>query len=88
MSDEERILTFPCEFPVKVMGRSSGEFHEAVREVVARHVPAEDQQDLTTQDSSAGRFVSITVVIRARSRDQLDRLYQDLNDLDLVLMTL
>lgn len=88
MSEDRQLLEFPCEFPVKVMGRASGEFHEAVREVVARHVPEEDQQELSTQDSSAGRFVSITVVIRARSRQQLDDLYRELNDLDLVLMTL
>lgn len=88
MSDEKQILSFPCEFPVKVMGRASGEFHEAVREVVSRHVPREDLEDMSTQDSSAGRFVSVTVVIRARSREQLDDLYRELNALDLVLMTL
>lgn len=85
---EEQLLSFPCEFPVKVMGRDSGDFHEAVQTVVDRHVPAEDQRDRSTQGSSAGRFVSITVVIEARSREQLDGLYRELNDLDIVLMTL
>lgn len=88
MTDEEQILSFPCEFPIKVMGRSTGEFEETVREVVGRHVPVADQQGLTTQDSRAGRFVSITVVIQARSREQLDRLYEDLNALESVLVTL
>lgn len=88
MTEEVRLLEFPCEFPVKVMGRASKTFQAEVTEVLDRHVPAEDQEGLTTQGSSAGRFVSITLVIRARSRAQLDNLYQALNDLDSVLMTL
>lgn len=88
MSDEEQLLEFPCQFPVKVMGRATEDFQAQVTEVLARHVPERDQEDLTTQDSSAGRFVSVTLVIRARSREQLDGLYRELNDLDSVLMTL
>lgn len=88
MTEEVQLLEFPCEFPVKVMGRASKTFQAEVTEVLDRHVPEEDQEGLTTQGSSAGRFVSITLVIRARSRAQLDNLYQALNDLDSVLMTL
>lgn len=87
MSDEQ-LLEFPCRFPIKVMGRASEAFQAEVTEVLARHVPEEDREDLTTLDSSAGRFVSITLVIRARSRKQLDELYRELNGLDSVLMTL
>lgn len=85
---EEHLLEFPCRFPIKVMGHASESFETEVAEVMARHVPEEDREDLTTLDSSAGRFVSITLVIRARSRQQLDDLYRELNGLDSVLMTL
>lgn len=88
MNQKEQLIEFPCEFPVKVMGHASEAFRDEVTEVLSRHVPEEDQAGLTTQDSSAGRFVSITLVIRARSRKQLDGLYRELNELDSVLMTL
>lgn len=88
MSDKDQLLEFPCEFPVKVMGPDSDSFRAEVAEVLARHVPDEDQAGLTTQGSSAGRFVSITLTIRARSREQIDHLYRELNGLDSVLMTL
>lgn len=88
MSEQAQPLEFPCEFPIKVMGRASDTFRTEVTEILSRHVPDEDQAALTTQDSSAGRFVSITLTIRARSREQLDHLYQDLNGLESVLMTL
>lgn len=88
MTEEVQLLDFPCQFPIKVMGRATDTFQAEVIDVLARHVPDEDQEDLSTQDSSYGRFVSITVVIRARSREQLDGLYRALNDLDSVLMTL
>lgn len=88
MDEKKQLLEFPCEFPVKVMGHASETFQAEVTEVLSRHVPDEDQAGLSTLGSSAGRFVSITLVIRARSRDQLDALYRELNDLDSVLMTL
>jgi putative lipoic acid-binding regulatory protein len=88
MSENVQLLEFPCEFPIKVMGRASDAFRAEVTEVLARHVPDEDQAGLTTQGSSAGRFVSITLTIRARSREQIDHLYKELNGLESVLMTL
>ena len=38
--------------------------------------------------SRAGRFVSVTAVIEARSQEQLDAIYQDLTDCVEVLMAL
>ena len=35
----ESLLAFPCEFPIKVMGRTQPGFAEAVVGVVQRHAP-------------------------------------------------
>ncbi len=87
MSDET-LLEFPCEFPIKMMGRDTPEFHVAVRELVQKHTgPLEDSAFQAAQ-SREGRFVSITVTVTAESKAQLDAIYEDLTAHDDVLMAL
>ena len=40
MSDErkETLLEFPCEFPIKMMGRDTPEFRETARALIEKHV--------------------------------------------------
>ncbi len=85
---EESLLKFPTEFPVKIMGRDTPEFHAMVEEILARHVAPLHSLPVTRQPSKAGRFVSVTVTITAQSREQLDALYRDLSAHELVLMAL
>lgn len=81
-------LKFPMEFPVKIMGRDTPEFIAAVGDIVTRHVAPMESLPVSRQPSREGRFVSLTVTITAQSREQLDALYQDLSDHELVLMAL
>ena len=34
---EESLLKFPCEFPIKMMGRDTSEFRETARALVEKH---------------------------------------------------
>jgi putative lipoic acid-binding regulatory protein len=45
-------------------------------------------EQVTTNASSSGKFISVTVTIEALSKDQLDRIYQDLTDCEHVLVAL
>jgi len=38
MSEEESLLTFPCEFPIKIMGKNHHGFHKAVIEILKNHL--------------------------------------------------
>jgi len=88
MSDEKTLLKFPCEFPLKVMGRHDAEFENYVREIVTRYVDEMEILESKSRPSKNGHFLSVTVTIQARSKQQLDRIYIDLNASDTVLMTL
>ena len=81
-------LKFPTEFPVKIMGRATEEFHSAVAAILAAHVAPMETLKITRQASSAGRFVSVTVSFTAVSREQLDALYRALSDNPHVLVAL
>jgi putative lipoic acid-binding regulatory protein len=81
-------LTFPMEFPLKIMGRDTGEFHAAVAAILAEHVAPMESLQVSRQTSTQGRFVSVTVRFTAESRAQLDALYRALSGNPHVLMAL
>jgi len=87
-SSDESPLKFPCEFPIKAMGLSTPEFETHVVDICRRHAADLDESLITRRDSQGGKYVSITVTIQAQSRAQLDAIYQELTDSDLVVMAL
>lgn len=79
MSDqEETLLEFPCEFPIKAMGRGIIGLEQTVIEIVGRHVEDFDKSRIKTQPSRRGKYISITITITATSRAQLDSIYMEL----------
>jgi putative lipoic acid-binding regulatory protein len=84
----ESLLTFPCTFPIKVMGRTQDGFAQAILVVVHRHAPDFDAATLEMRASSAGNYLSLTCTINATSRAQLDNLYRDLSSHPMVALVL
>ena len=87
-SDEELGLQFPCEFPLKVMGKSNCDLKQTAETIVSEHVLTEHRLSVTERSSSEARFISITVTIEAQSREQLDKLYQAFNAHPDIMMVL
>ena len=85
---EGSLLDFPCDFPIKVMGRKSPGFAQMVTEIVRRHAPDFDPTTVEMRPSRQNRYLSVTCVLRATSREQLDALYQALCDHPQVVMVL
>lgn len=85
---EGSLLDFPCDFPIKVMGRKAPGFAQAVTAIVLRHAPDFDPATVEMRPSRQGRYLSVTCVVRATSRGQLDALYQELCDHPSVVMVL
>ena len=81
-------LAFPCDFPIKIMGRKQQGFAQEVMNVVLRHAPDFNPATMEMRPSRQGRFLSVTCVVRATSREQLDALYQELCDHPGVVMVL
>ena len=77
--DDDALFGFPCEFPIKAMGKAVPELEAAVLEIMHRHVPDLGEGAIRIRESSKGNYVSITVTIQARSRDQLDAIYMELS---------
>ena len=87
MSDES-VMSFPCSFPIKMMGRETDDFRKTVRAIVEKHTGPLDDDAIVASLSRNGRFVSVTVTIIAESREQLDNIYRDATAHDDVIMAL
>ncbi len=87
MADEE-LMSFPCELPIKVFGRNEGDFREIAVAIVRSHFENFERQSVKEQLSREGRFVSLTISVVAESREQLDKLYEELTSHQSVLMVL
>ena len=81
-------LVFPTDFPIKIMGRRSAGFAEAMVAVVLQHAPDFDPATLEIRASSGSNYLSLTATIRATSRTQLDALYRALTGHPLVRIVL
>ena len=84
----ESLLTFPCVFPMKVMGRREDGFAQTIAEIVLKHAPDFHPETIEMRSSSQGRYLSLTVTINAKSREQLDALYSELSKHPKVTMVL
>lgn len=85
---EESIIEFPCEFPIKMMGKDSPEFRVTAISLVEVHVGPIAEELIQINVSGKGNFVSVTVTVTATSQQQLDDIYRDVSGHDDVLMAL
>lgn len=88
MSAETLLVEYPCDFPIKILGHTRAGFAQEILEIVRRHAPEFDGKSMEMKSSKRGKYLSLTCVIRATSREQLDVLYRELCDHPLVVMVL
>ena len=87
-AEQPSLLEFPCDFPLKVVGRREDGFAQVVSEIVQRHAGDFVPSTMEMRPSRNARFLSLTVTITAHSKAQLDALYRELSAHPLVIMVL
>ena len=88
MSKQDTLLEFPCDFPIKAMGLADDRFEALVVSLVRKHAPDLGEGAVRSVDSKGGKYLSVTVTVRATSREQLDNIYRELTACEQVLMAL
>jgi putative lipoic acid-binding regulatory protein len=81
---DETLLRFPCDFPIKAMGRREHGIELILGEILERHAPETSADALRSRPSRNGNWVSVTVVIEAKSKRQLDAIYRELSEHELI----
>jgi uncharacterized protein len=84
----ETLFKFPCDYPLKVMGRHSDEFRSLVLGIVQRHVGGDTNIQVAERPSKDGNYLALTCTFTAQSKAQLDALYTELTSCELVRFAL
>lgn len=69
------LLTFPCTFPIKVMGERRDGFAQEILKAIEDLAPDLAQEKVEMRVSSGARYISLTILIEAVSKNQLDAIY-------------
>jgi len=81
-------IEFPCDYPIKVVGKAGAELHTLVLEVMEIHTEGFDQTRITIRDSRNRNFQAITATITATGEPQLQAIFADLKVSPLVKIVL
>ena len=81
---ENAKLKFPCEFPISVMGLNVPDYREKIFAILKKHVPELEESGLKTAFSANKKYCSVKTKFTARSREQMDELYEELTANELV----
>ncbi|MCC6201729.1 MAG: DUF493 domain-containing protein [Gammaproteobacteria bacterium] len=88
MSTDAPLIEFPCDFPIKVFGLPDDDFVAMVVDLVTQHTGPVAAEAIATRSSRGGKYVAVTITVRASSREQMDRVYQALCAERRILMAL
>jgi len=81
-------ITYPSQFPIKVMGARQDGFVHALTQIAQQFDPAFDASAIELRESSGGKYLGVTLPITATSREQLDQLYRALTSHPMVKVVL
>ena len=87
-TDNDSLFEFPCDFPIKVMGKSHPEFVDTIVTVVRQFDTGVDPSRVEMRPSSGGNYTGLTVTVRATSRAHLDDIYRALTGHPMVKVVL
>jgi len=84
----ESLIKFPCDFTIKVFGLGTDEFEAAVLMIIHKHAPNLSDRAVHSRPSENGKYRALTINIHVESKEQLDRIYQDLSSSPHVIMAI
>lgn len=84
----ESLLDFPATVTVKAMGLSDTAFADTVTALVSKHLATGAACDVRSNQSSKGKYTSVSVTFVAEDQPHLERVYASLHDHDDVIFTL
>ncbi len=72
----EEAFRFPCPYPLKIIGRAGELFIPTILNLLEGTVGPIAKDAVVSRLSREGRYLSLTVTIMARDREQLETVYR------------
>ena len=85
---EESAIQFPCDFTLKIMGKTEGDFEAIATDIVKKHFPKTSSNHIQKKLSKDKNYLSLSVTVHAITKAELDALYQELSTTQGILMVL
>ena len=85
---EPSLIDYPSQFPIKVMGLNVDGFVHAMVTVARHFDPGFDAASVELRPSKADKYLGVTLIVTATSREQLDELYRTLSTHPMVKLVL
>jgi uncharacterized protein len=85
---EQSLITYPCVFPIKVMGANVPGYVDAMTAVAKAFDPLLDTALIEARASKGGKYMGLTLSVNVVSREQLDELYRTLSTHPMVKVVL
>jgi len=82
------LLQFPCQFPIKVMGKNTSSFIGDIQAILCSHFPELEVSSIQKKESKEGKYISISITVEAQNKEQLDKLYLEITGHGEVVMAL
>jgi putative lipoic acid-binding regulatory protein len=86
--DANALISYPCRFPIKVMGERSDDFVAEMLAEVRRFDPEMPADSVEVRHSSGGKYMGLTLHVWVTSRVHLDDMYRALSGHPKVKVTL
>lgn len=80
------LLTYPTDYPIKVVGRASGTLRADADAIISKHAPDFDAALTRERLSANGNFLSLSYTIRAVSAEQVTALAAELTACESIIL--
>jgi len=85
---EPERISFPTEYPIKVIARAREGLRGHLDEVFTRHLGAFHEGQVTERPSAQAAFIALTYLLVVEAESQLAPLHSDLQAVEGVIMVL
>lgn len=77
-------LEFPCIYPIIAMGLNTPEFPKTTLKILENNNLEFSTDEITEKKSAQSKYLSLTIRVKAQSRQQLEAAYRDLHNSKIV----
>lgn len=88
MTDKTSLMTFPCDFQIKIIGKNTAAFETDIIHIIRKHFSNTADDAICRQSSQQSNYLAISVTVHALNQITLDALYLELTqhpDIKMVL---
>lgn len=78
MTDARSLMTFPCDFTIKIIGSNNNTFLKEISDIARKHFPNIVDTAIHNQLSKQGNYLAISITLHVENQKTLDSLYMEL----------